>query len=225
MKGIIHLLLIVSGCIQVMTAQDVNLLMDSVIAKIDKIESYKVTALFHVDIAFVNMPDKTATIHYRAPDKIEVDSDGFLMIPKMGMKPVVTQFEKDKFLSVYQGKEQVNEKNCHVVTLIPNDKRNKIVLSTLWIRQDDFLVTRMELYTRKAGRIQVDLFYTNEILPSAMIFTFEVGGMNIPLKYFGNEIEINQDMMTKAEDEEGKVTIIFSNYVINYIDGPAKGSP
>ena len=196
---------------------DIESVLDSTRLQMLQIESYSVDATFKVDIDFVNMPDKTATIHFQAPDKLEVKSKGFLMIPKMGMRPLTKQLNLNKYYAVYLGEELIKGKRCYIVKMIPKDSKSKIVLSTLWINTEDYLVTRWEANTKKAGNIIVDLEYNGLVLPSEIVFSFEVSGMNIPVKYFGNEVEIDKDEMKSSEVQRGKVYISFRNYEINYL--------
>ena len=66
-------------------------LVDSVYQRLASVAAYEAQALIHVDVEFINMPDKTALISYESPDKYDVKSDGFLMIPKVGMKPMMAR--------------------------------------------------------------------------------------------------------------------------------------
>jgi hypothetical protein len=216
MKKQVALVLCIFWSISFLFSQDAGVLMDSVRSQLEDIHGYSVKATFHVDISFVNMPDKDALIVYEAPNKLEVTSDGFLLVPRMGLKPLVKQFDDEKFISIYQGEESVNGHECHIIKLLPAKKNSKIILSTLWIRKHDFLVAKMEIYAKKAGHIMVDLAYEKDVLPSSMIFSFTIGEMNIPLKYFGNEVELDRQMISEAEGEAGKVTVSFKDYQIQY---------
>lgn len=195
---------------------DIARVLDSTKSQLNQINSYTVDATFKVDIDFVNMPDKIATIHFQAPDKFDIETDGFLMVPKIGMKPMTKQLDLDNYHAVYLGKEEVNGDSCFVVKMIPKKRNSKIVLATLWIREDNYLVSRWEVFTKKAGNIVIDLFYRNHILPSQMVFSFELSGMNIPLKYFGNEVEVDKSGLKNAENQKGKVVVSFENYQIGF---------
>lgn len=199
-------------------SQEIEILniLDSTRLKLQKIEAYTVDATFEVDIDFVNMPDKKAIIHFQAPDKFDIETDGFLMVPKVGMKPMTKQLDLENYHAVYLGKEEANGVNCFVVKMIPKKRNNKIVLATLWIREDNYFVSRWEVFTKKAGNIVIDLFYKNHMLPAEMIFSFELSGMNIPLKYFGNEVEVDKTGLKNAESQKGKVVVSFENYQIGF---------
>jgi hypothetical protein len=197
-------------------SQDVEIaeVLDSTKSQLSRIVSYTADATFKVDIDFVNMPDKTTNIYFQAPDKFDIQSDGFLMIPKIGMKPMTKQLDLEYYHAVYLGKEEVNGDSCFVIKMIPKSRNNKIVLATLWISDNKFLVSRWEVFTKKAGNIVIDLFYKNHMLPAEMIFSFELSGMNIPLKYFGNKVEVDKVSLKNAENQKGTVTVVFENYQI-----------
>jgi hypothetical protein len=195
---------------------DVQLLLDSAANRLSGISSYSVEATFDVDIDFLNMPVKTARITYEAPDKLNIDADGLLLVPRVGMRPFLRRFNNDNFVPLYIGEEKLKGMDCHVVKLIPLKQKGQVVLATVWIRQHDFLVGRWETFTKRAGRIQMDLEYHGEVLPSMMIVKFEVSGMNIPLKYFGNEVELDKTLVKEGEELSGTITIRFNRYRINY---------
>jgi len=195
---------------------DIAKVLDSTKLQLNRIDSYTADATFKVDIDFVNMPDKKASIHFQAPDKFDIQSDGFLMVPKIGMKPMTKQLDMDNYHAVYLGKEEVNGDSCFVVKMIPKKRNNKIVLATLWINETKYLVSRWEVFTKKAGNIVIDLFYKSHILPAKMVFSFELSGMNIPLKYFGNEVEVDKAGLKNAESQNGKVVVSFENYQIGF---------
>jgi len=195
---------------------DIARVLDSTKLKLNGIDSYTVDATFKVDIDFVNMPDKIATIYFQAPDKFDIETDGFLMVPKIGMKPMTKQLDLENYHAVYLGKEEVNGGSCFVIKMIPKKRNNKIVLATLWIGVDSYLVSRWEVFTKRAGNIMIDLFYKNHLLPAEMIFSFELSGMNIPLKYFGNEVEVDKSGLKNAESQKGKVVVSFENYQIGF---------
>ncbi|MEJ2595735.1 MAG: hypothetical protein P8100_11580 [bacterium] len=198
--------------------QEMTAVLDSVRNQLDRIKAYEVDATFRVDIDFVNMPEKQARIQFTSPDKVDVKTDGFLMIPKIGIRPMTRQMDLENYHSLYLGQEMVDGENCHIFKLIPKKKNSKIVLSTIWINQD-YLIRKWESFTKNSGSILLEFSYEDLILPAEIIFSFEVSGMNIPIKYFGSEIEVDKKGMKETENIEGKVFVSFRNYSIEYETG------
>jgi hypothetical protein len=54
----------------------------NVTEKFAKISDYTVDVRVHLDMESVKAPDMTATIYYKSPDKIKVDSKGTFLLPK-----------------------------------------------------------------------------------------------------------------------------------------------
>jgi len=198
-------------CAQSSLAQSeaINSLVDSVYNVLQRVKSYSAEASIHVDVEFINMPDKTARISFEAPDKYDIASDGFLMIPKVGMKPMMDQLDLDKYQVVDRGTEELHGVEHVVINMIPLDRKSKVVLSTIWINPDAYLISRIETYTKKAGNFIVDLQYDGQVLPSQLTISFEVEGMNIPLKFFGNEAEVDKKAFRQAETNVGVVVVGF----------------
>jgi outer membrane lipoprotein-sorting protein len=190
---------------------------NSVRSQLDSIESYEVDATFSVDIDFINMPDKKARIKYHRPDKLDIETDGFLMIPRMGLRPMSGQLSLEKYHTVYLGEDTITGRFCHEVKLLPKQKKNRIILATVWIDMEYFRINRWEAFTKKSGHVIVDFFYDSLVLPSMLVFSFEVSGMNLPLKYFGNEVEVDKEQLKASDVKEGKVLIRFENYQLTYI--------
>lgn len=199
-----------------LNAQDMSLeeLVDSVHNKLLSVKSYRANATFEVDIEFINMPDKTAIISYEAPDKYDIETDGFLMIPKVGMKPMANQLDLSKYRLVDMGTEVINGEGHVVANLMPLKRSGPIVLSTVWIHPKKLLIMRLETFTKKAGSYLIDLEYDGEVLPSKLTIAFEIEGMNIPMKYFGNAAEIDKEQFEGADTNRGVVVVRFTDYEI-----------
>jgi outer membrane lipoprotein-sorting protein len=188
---------------------DIVDLVDSVHSRLQSVSAYTAEATIHVDVDFIEMPDKTATISYEAPDKYDIDSDGFLMIPKVGMKPMMDQLDLSKYQVVDRGTEMINGIDHVVINMIPLARKSQVVLSTIWIDPNKYLITRLETFTKKAGSFIVDLEYDGQVLPSQLTISFEVEGMNIPMKYFGGDAEVDKKSFKEAETNSGTVVVTF----------------
>ena len=195
----------------------VRALVDSVYNLLQSVQSYSADASIHIDVDFINMPDKTAKISFEAPDKYEVDSDGFLMIPKVGMKPMMDQLDLNKYQLVERGTEEINGVEHVVINMIPLEKNSKVVLSTIWINPEKYRITKIETFTKKAGSFTVDLQYDGLILPSQLTIAFEVEGMNIPMRFFGNDAEVDKKSFRQAEVNKGVVVVGFQYSEIRLI--------
>lgn len=212
-----YLVLIFSLLVGEIYAQDIDplIVIDSAQNKVQSIKSYTADALIEIDIDFLKMPPKEAKITYDYPNKLNIETKGFSMIPKYGLRPFMRTIAKEDNMAIFSGREDIDGKPCYVIKLLPRAD-GKIIMIKLWIRTDDYLVARSETFTRRSGSFLIDFSYDGLVLPSSMIFSFEARGINIPWKFIGNSIEIDKTKMKEEELKTGKVFINFSNYEVVY---------
>ncbi len=191
-------------------------LISKVLFEIEKVKSYKVDVEIEVDVEFINMPIKHATMFYKHPDKIKFKSDEFIMLPKKGLNNGIRKLLSEPYTSIYIGTENINESTHHIVKIIPLGKKPDIILATLWINEKTNLVSKSESSTRNEGTFTVDFSYSDTLtLPSEMKISFEIENLKIPLKFIGKTQGINIDSKKAKGKQEGQVYIRFSNYEIN----------
>lgn len=192
-------------------------LIRNVLEKIEKVESYQVDIEIEVDVEFINMPIKHATMFYKHPDKIKFKSDEFIMLPKKGLNNGIQKLLSEPYTSIYVGMETISESKHHVVKIIPLGKKPDIILATLWINEENMLVSKSESSTRNEGTYVVEFAYedTNIPLPSEMIISFEIENLKIPLKFIGKTQGIDIDSDKAKGKQEGRVYLRFRNYILN----------
>lgn len=192
-------------------------ILDSMQVKLEEISDYSADIEIEVDVDFIKMPVKHARLFYKKPDKIKFKSEEFIMLPKRGIKNPALEIMKEPFTGIFIGTEKIHEQICHVIRIVPLVKNPEIILLTLWINSVDYRIARSESNTRKNGNFIIDFEY-NDLsldLPTHMIFSFEVENLNIPLKFIGKSGGMEIDKNKMGGPQEGRVTIRFSNYLIN----------
>ena len=220
MKNLLLTLLISSAWIAT-AAQTPNIdsLITEIFTRLDAIEFYEADAAISVDVDFIEMPDKVGHVAYMAPDSFRVDTDGFIMIPKIGMKPLTRQLDLTRYQAVYSGTEEIDGREYVVANLLPKKRNGRVVMATAWIDNEALKVARIETFTKKNGSYTVDLEYGDHVLPSKLLISFEIEGMNIPMKYFGPDVAVDKQEMNSEEITTGTVTVEFSNYDIRMRSG------
>lgn len=198
-------------------AQDVDpmIVLDSAQNKLKNVKSYTADAEINVDVDFLRMKPRRAKISYKYPNKLDIDTKGFVMIPKYGFRPFMKTLNSEDNRAVFTGMEEINDQNCYVLTLLPRED-SKVVMIKLWVRVEDYLIQRSETFTRRSGSFLIDSFYEDKILPNKMIFQFETKGINMPWKIIGNSIEVDKSKLNDEDMKSGSVTIKFTNYSIVY---------
>lgn len=216
----ILLFLMISVCLQNnVTAQEIN--PDSILLKVKEkleiVKDYKADIEIHLDVDFIKMPDKKAKMYFKQPDKLKFTSDEFIMLPKGGVGISVRKILKEEYLAVYSGQEEINGKLHLVIKIIPESRKSDIVLSTLWIGANNYLISKMENTSRNNGSYIVYLNYNDpEIeLPTEIEISFQVENLKIPLRFIGKNPKIDKDKLKEEGTKEGSIFIALTYYGIN----------
>jgi outer membrane lipoprotein-sorting protein len=184
--------------------------------KYSGVRDYSVEARIIVNAKFLNIPPKNATIYYKYANKFHVQAKGFVLLPKKvsGFDPQA--FIGDQYTAIYINSEKWDSSLIDVVKTIPSDTEADVILSTFWIDTKNSEVRKFEINSKSSGTSLVELFY-NKLpfdLPERLVFTFNIKEMNIPKTITGESYKVEIPDSTSRE-KKGKVTIIYSNYLVN----------
>ena len=196
---------------------DADRILKTVLAKQDRINDYQVNIEIELDVDFINIPVKHAVMYYKHPQKIKFKSDEFIMLPQKGLNFSLRKILKRDFTAIFTGYEYINQRRHYTIKVIPTKKHSDIVLSTIWLDTELFVISKVENNTRSDGSYTIDFTYgaQSDVLPSEMKITFEMGYFNVPLKFIGKPIEIDEKKLKKGKKKTGVVYLRFSNYKIN----------
>ena len=183
----------------------------------DQIKDYTADVEIEVDVDFINIPVKHASIYFKAPDKVKFESDDFFMIPKRAINNTFRKLLDSEYSAIYAGNEIIDDKDLTIVKIIPLEKKPDIILATVWIDTVNYTISRIESNTRNNGTYIIDFVYNDPRipLPSIMQISFEIGKMKIPLKFIGKSSGVDMEELKTEGTETGKVYIRFSNYIVN----------
>lgn len=183
----------------------------------DQIKDYTADIEIEVDVDFIKIPVKHATIYFKSPDKIKFKSDEFFMIPKRGFKNVYRDLLNSNYSAIYAGDEWIDDKIQYIIKIIPLEKKPDVIMATWWIDTANYTISRIESHTRNDGTYMIDFDYKDPDipLPSMMQIAFEIEKMKFPLKFIGKSTGVDIDELKTDKKQSGKVYMRFSNYVIN----------
>lgn len=195
-------------------------ILEKVKAEFDKVEDYEVEVQTKIDVSFLKMPDRKATIYYKKPDKFQIDSENFAMLPKSGLNFSPLGFLNYKYTAFYEREDSIKGIPVSVIKVIPLEGSAEVILSTLWIDIKRNIILKVESSRKPQGTFTVNINYIRISdrywLPSSILFEFSVDGSGLPQR-FGDEQESkekqNKDDSKKVET--GKVYLTYSNYKVN----------
>jgi len=201
-------------------AKNPETILEKVKHEFDKVEDYQVDVKIKVDVDFLKMPDREATIYYKRPDKFHIDSENFAMLPKSGLNFSPFGFLNYKYTAFYVKEDTVNGILTSVIKVIPLEGSAEVILSTFWIDTKRNIIMKVESSRKPQGTFVIDLKYlkTSEgfWLPSSLVFSFTIDRSLIP-KRFNDTGDSRSKEKTKDSEkpETGKVYLNYFNYKVN----------
>ena len=211
-------LLLLLFTVQLSFASEAEDIVKKVQDEISKVKSFESNISVKLDISYVNIPVKEGKMKYNYPDKTEIDIDGFSFLPKQGIGNFVGEILKEENINLLvSGAEQVDGINTKILTVIPIDQPNGLVLVRFWVDTANNVVLKAELTTKDQGTFAIRLFQKKiedkYWLPEKTQIKFKVGNFSIPTAFVSAQDK--QKVKKQKGDTEGEVTITFSNYKVN----------
>ena len=198
---------------------DADKLLNDVKTKFEKVNDYKVNVNIKLDISFAKVPDTKATIYFKKPDKVKFESEGFAMIPKESINFSPAQLLHGDYTAIYTKSENIDGKNLAVIKIIPNSDSTNFILTTMWIDPQYSLIRKVVINARRGGATTITFDYDNTeySLPSKLLFSFDVGNVEVPEQMQQNPTQNNQRNRGRFRNMKlsGTVIVTYSNYVIN----------
>ena len=215
MKKLLFLLLI--PVVVFCQTKDPYEILNKVKQNFERVKDYQVEALIKVNMEFLKVPDMKATIYFKQPDKVKMDSKEFAMLPKQAFNFSPTALLDNKYNAIYVGQDKINGQEESIIKVIPNSDSSRVILSTLWIDTDKNLVRKIVSTVRRGGDTQIQLSYNNNSkypLPEKITFSFEVPKLQYLQDPREKKLETEKKNEPKQTDK-GTVTITYTDYKVN----------
>jgi outer membrane lipoprotein-sorting protein len=196
-----------------------EVILEEVKNNFSRIQDYEVDIKIKVDVDFIKVPDSEAKIYYKQPNKVNIESEGFALIPREGLDFSPLALLKNEYAAFYQKEEIIDGHKTTVIKVIPLNDASDVILSTLWVDDEKKFIRKIESSTKISGTFSIELEYDNPEsdlpLPSSMIFTFNVESMNLPKGISGDLNESSTSRQKTPGTTTGKVFISYYNYKVN----------
>jgi hypothetical protein len=215
MKRIILLVIILAAALNAQK-KDPDEILNRVKENFSRVEDYKVNVDIKVDFDFIKVPEMNATVYFKYPDKMHLESESFAMLPKSGMNFSPAALLSGDYTAFYEKEEEVNGSMTSIVKVIPLGGGGDIVLTTLWIDTKHDRIRKVESTTKMQGSFSIELDYASDKypLPSLMIFSMNMDKMDLP-KIMTGETETESKKEKKEKTSKGRVTVEYSDYKVN----------
>ena len=203
------------------SAQDMNVLVQKVKAKLDLVDDYVADGKMKTDVSFIKAPIGKIKIFFKKPNFFKIKRDnGISILPKGGvsvnMSSVIAMTD---YVALSAGETMVDGVNTRIVKLLPMNENSEIILTTMYIDETNLLIRKAITTTKENGTYEMQLYYgayANYGLPDKVIFAFNTKDYKMP-KGITLEFE-DGDKPTEADKlkgRKGKVEITYSSYIIN----------
>lgn len=199
-------------------AQIIDLDLLKIKQRIDSILQFSAKLKLDIDINFINMPTKYASMNYSKGKPIKFSSNDFVMIPKRGLDFSLNRLFEYSFITVPRGDIIKNGIKYKALNIIPTDQKADYTIALLLLDIPNLRVAETEISTKKDGTYNVLFNYENttKILPALVEVRFEIERIKIPINFMGKDTDIDRKKMKSEGVKIGKIFLSISNYIIKH---------
>lgn len=200
-------------------AQDADLLLKKVRAKMDKVNDYVATGKMKTDVVFIKAPISNIRAYFRKPDRFAIKRDnGISLLPKSGVSVNMgSLILTEDFTAIDAGTAQLQQYSVRLIKLLPLSEQSDVVLTTLYIDEKNLLIRRANTTTRDNGTFEMELLYgrySEWALPDKVVFSFNTKDYKLP-KGITFEYDDGSTRAQLPKNKKGRVEITYSSYTIN----------
>lgn len=202
--------------------QDVNILVQKVKAKIEKVNDYQASGKMKTNVAFLKVPVASVKIFFKKPNKLKIKNEkGISFVPKGAVSINLNSIlSGGKYTIIDAGFDKIAGAVVRVVRLLPDDDNADVVLSTLYIDEANLVIKKAKTTTRENGSFELEMTYgkyTEYGLPDKVIFSFNTKDYKLPK---GVTFDFDDGAAPKKTDDQtknkkGRAEINFNAYIIN----------
>lgn len=216
-----RLLFFVFLCISVSSsAQDVSGLLQKVKSKLNLVSDYEATARMKTKVAFLKVPIASIKVYYKKPGQLKIKNEkGISFIPKGAASISLNNLlSANNYTALDGGTAKLGSTSVRIIKLLPADEEDDIVLSTLYIDEQNLLIRKTKTTTKDNGTYELEMSYgkyaqyaladkvtftfnTKHKLPKGFTFDFDEGTAN--------------NTANKKKPDKGTIEIAYISYIIN----------
>jgi hypothetical protein len=195
-------------------------ILDAANQRFGKVQTYSAGINLTFQIPGVQLDPITGKVYYKKPSKFRIHSKGIIFLPKQNPYYALQSIrDTNSFTAVPSGTEQFNGKNTTVISVIPTQGSDDLILGKFWVEEATQLVHKAQLTTKTNGTITIEQRFGSFAgygLPDEIKFIVDVAKFKIP-KAVAMELNSKTKKGNEIKNQKGTGEIIlrFSNYLLN----------
>jgi outer membrane lipoprotein-sorting protein len=195
------------GTAQKITAQKI---MQNLKEQFDSIEDYTVTLDIEPHIERFNTKQLKLRLFYKQPNKVHIESKGFVMIPRQLFESNPAQL-LSKFDPILVETKKESSKTIYLLRLISKPEKNRPTMENyVTIDGNRWVILKLQAIPAEGRSIEILFDYmtvdNKYLLPSSMTASFNFGS---------EEDSVAKMKGFKGMPTKGTVLIKYSNYAVN----------
>jgi len=187
-------------------------ILDNALKNFSGIKDYTVDVTIHADSPELRVPDMQATVYFKAPDKVKLDSKGsFFMMPREVGAFNPSRFNPDDFYVGAPVDTTIDSLPAVTITLRSKKEDSPDRTVTLTIDTKEWLIRRVASERNPGREFSFDISYDTfdgYHLPVSVLFKLDIDQSNTPPNSFDGERRSKGGI-------KGTIEIHYSNYKIN----------
>lgn len=167
----------------------------------EQVQDYTATVAVTVDSPALQMPRRTARVYFKRPDKVHVESDGLMVIPRDAlMLGNLSKHVEQYATAAFTGTGTLSGRPVRAIKLAPKDARPGTGRVLVWIDSERHLLLKSEIWRGGARMLTVQFEHTR------------VDGRYWMPRRIVTEVAEGALM---RRGEGGRIELEFSNYRVN----------
>lgn len=169
------------------------------------VQDYTAEVRVTVDVPGITVPQRVATVYFKRPDKLHIESKGVVMIPRQAllMGNLGSEIAADSQI-ILAGTRTENGVPLHFLKIIPTGQRSSSDRVLAWVRGDRYTLERLEMHA--GGRRQVAVSWEHQQV---------AGKYWLPRRLVATVPSRPRGESAPAAPKEGTVTVEFRQIKVN----------
>ena len=216
---------------------DLDIVKSNIITQFSKIEDYQVDINIKINMTGFRMPKKKIKMFFKKPDKLNIKTNGFAIVPKTGINNNPNElFKMFNYINEVNRTIRDNKQFYFISGIVDQDSidmpiknfksEDSNVKMSLLIDAKEWIITEVDIFLdkEKTFSIRTDYININNIMvPEETKLIIGMKEISRIKNNFNSDLLFNSDndlakasgFNLKNDEFRGEISMKFSNYIIN----------